>query len=175
MAGGAFGIRVATPDDEPALWQALFEAAHLAEEGFTSVDVVKARADLAHYIAGWMLPGDIGVVAEAENGAPIGAAWVRLLTAADPGYGYVDDETPELAIGILPAHRGCGVGTALMTELIELTKPHYGGISLSTRAANTPALRLYERVGFRKIPGTEVTNWAGGLSYNMKVSFGDAA
>ena len=173
MDRGAFSVRAATPADEPVLWQALFEAAHMGEEGFTSLSVVKERADLAHYVAGWMLPGDIGVVAETEDGVPIGAAWLRMLTAADPGYCYMDDQTPELAIGVFPDYRGRNVGTALLAQLIELAKPRYAGITLSTRATNTPAVRLYERAGFQQIAGTEVTNWAGGVSYNMKVSFGD--
>jgi len=167
-----FTIRPATPTDEPFLWQALFEAAHMGDEGHTDIQAVKARPDLAHYIHGWMLPGDLGVVAVDGAGSPVGAAWLRLLTQTDPGYGYVDDETPELAIGIVPAYRGQGVGKAMLTALIELAQSQYTGISLSTRATNLPAVRLYEGVGFQKLADTEVVNWAGGVSYNMKLVMG---
>jgi ribosomal protein S18 acetylase RimI-like enzyme len=118
-----------------------------------------------------MRPGDLGVIAETERNEPIGAAWVRLLKAHDPGYGYVDDETPELAIGVYPSYRGSGVGTAMLARLIDMAKEHYPAVSLSTRATNVPAVRLYERMGFKKVAGSEVTNWAGGMSYNMKVDF----
>jgi ribosomal protein S18 acetylase RimI-like enzyme len=149
----------------------LFEAAHMGDEGHTAVEAAKARPDLAHYVDGWPRPGDLGVIAITAGNGSIGAAWVRLLTGADPGYGYVDDQTPELAIGVHPAYRGLGVGTAMLLRLIDLAKLTYPGISLSTRAANTPAVRLYERMGFQKVAGSEVTNWAGGLSYTMKLDF----
>lgn len=165
-----FSVRPAVPSDEPLLWQMLFEAAHMGEEGHTSIRAVQERPDLAHYVAGWLRPGDLGVVAETAQGEPMGAAWVRLLTADDPGYGYVDDATPELAIGVVPTHRSVGVGTAMLTRLLELAKAHYSAISLSTRATNLPAVRLYERMGFQKVPGSDVINWTGGQSYNMKVA-----
>jgi ribosomal protein S18 acetylase RimI-like enzyme len=164
-----FHVRPAIQEDEPVLWQMLFEAAHLGDEGHTSVQIAKDRSDLAHYVAGWIRPGDLGVVAEIDHTEPIGAAWVRLLKADDPGYGYVDDATPELAIGVHRDYRGSGVGTAMLARLIDMAKEHYPALSLSTRAANAPAVRLYKRMGFKKVSGSEVTNWAGGLSYNMKL------
>jgi ribosomal protein S18 acetylase RimI-like enzyme len=40
------------------------------------------------------------------------------------------------------------------------------GLNLSVRTEN-PAHRLYERLGFRDIPGSAVTNRAGGMSIGM--------
>ena len=40
------------------------------------------------------------------------------------------------------------------------------GLNLSVRSEN-PARRLYERLGFRDIPGSAVTNRAGGVSIGM--------
>jgi GNAT superfamily N-acetyltransferase len=60
---------------------------------------------------------------------------VRLLKADNPGYGYVDDATPELAIGVHRDYRGSGVGTAMLARLIGMAKEHYTALSLSTRAA----------------------------------------
>jgi len=167
-----FTVRPAAAADEATLWQALFEAAHLADEGHSTTQTVKERPDLARYVAGWPLPADVGVIAvEQASAQPVGAAWVRLLTGDNRGYGWVADRIPELAIGVLPGYRGSRVGTALLTELIRLTKPVHPGISLSTRATNLPAVRLYERCGFVKVPGSEVINWTGGLSYNMRLDF----
>jgi hypothetical protein len=45
----------------------------------------------------------------------------------------------------------------------------YAGMSLSVRADN-PAVRLYERVGFRKVVGTESVNRVGTTSYTMRLS-----
>jgi ribosomal protein S18 acetylase RimI-like enzyme len=168
----SFTIRQAMPTDEPVLWQMIFEAAHMAEEGHTSVQAAKERLDLARYVQDWGRSSDIGVVAvEPEQHQSVGAAWARLLIGDDKGYGYVDDETPELAIGVLPSYRGKGVGSALLARLLEIAKEVYPAMSLSTRADNLPAVRLYEQMNFQKVAGSDVVNWAGGVSYNMLVRF----
>ena len=61
---------------------------------------------------------DCCVVAVAEDGTIMGAAWVRIMH----DYGHVDDETPSLAIALFPAYRGCGIGTAMMEKLLELLR-----------------------------------------------------
>ena len=161
-------IRAATQADEPVLWQMIFEAAHMREEGYTNVQAAMDRSDLARYVEGWGRAGDIGAIAlDTENNQPIGAAWVRLLVGDNKAYGYVDEATPELAIGIDPNYRGRRVGSALLAQLFELTRSHYPTMSLNTRADNLPAVRLYERMGFAKVEGSEVVNWVGGVSYNM--------
>ena len=70
----------------------------------------------AHYIAGWPRDTDLGVMAEAD-GEPVGAAWLRFLPAADPGYGFVAPDVPELTIGVARDWRGRGVGRALLRDL----------------------------------------------------------
>ena len=39
-----------------------------------------------------------------------------------PGYGFVDEETPELAIAVVPSRRGRGIGDALLKALYERAK-----------------------------------------------------
>jgi len=86
---------------------------------------------------------DCGVVAE-QDGNIIGAAWTRVI----PAYGHIDNETPELAISVLPEHRGQGVGTMLIERLFELLRRRgYTRTSLSVQK-NNPALRLYKRLGY---------------------------
>jgi [ribosomal protein S18]-alanine N-acetyltransferase len=79
----------------------------------------------------------------AEDGEPVGAAWVRLFTSESPGYGYVDDDAPELSIAVVEESRGKGVGTALMERLLEAVPR----CSLSVDDRN-PAIDLYRRYGF---------------------------
>lgn len=99
--------------------------------------------ELARYVRGFgSRDGDVGVLAEV-GGHPVGAAWVRLLTGGERGYGYVDDQTPELTVAVSAPQRGCGIGTALLTALIAQVR----GISLSCDTRN-PAMRLYSRFGF---------------------------
>ena len=89
---------------------------------------------------------DFGVVAEID-GTVVGIAWSRLIKA----YGYVDDDTPEFAVAILPEFRGLGLGTKLLERLFEVLRLHgYLRVSLSVDVVN-PALRLYERLGFKLV------------------------
>lgn len=89
-------------------------------------------------------PGDLGVVAE-QNGQVIGAAWTRII----PGHGYINDETPELAISILPEFRGYGIGTKLLKKLFAVLRANgYIRTSLSVQKDN-PAVRLYGRLGYK--------------------------
>jgi len=90
--------------------------------------------------------GDVGVVAEV-NGKIVGAAWTRII----PAYGHIDDETPELAISVLPGYRGLGIGTQLMEQLFALLcKQGYKRTSLAVQQ-NNAAVRFYERLGYEVI------------------------
>ena len=62
---------------------------------------------------GWGRPGDNAVVAIDEF-QPVGAAWYRLFEQDEPGYGFVDEETPELTIAVVPSRRGRGLGEELL-------------------------------------------------------------
>jgi ribosomal protein S18 acetylase RimI-like enzyme len=54
--------------------------------------------------------------------------------------------------------------------LLSAAKVSYRSVSLSVRSSN-PALRLYERSGFKVIEGSETINRTGGKSFTMKVDF----
>lgn len=128
----------------------LVEAAFWRPDGPPgSVDDVWSRPELAHYVVGWPRPGDLGVVAEAQQ--PVGAAWLRFFSADDPGYGFVDAGTPEVAMGVVPVWRGRGVGTGLLDALIVAARgAGSAALSLSVEPDN-PARRLYERFGFHRV------------------------
>jgi ribosomal protein S18 acetylase RimI-like enzyme len=102
------------------------------------------------YVIAWGRSGDGGVLA-LDEGFPVGAAWYRLFKEAEPGYGFVDEETPELAIAIVPSRRGRGLGKELLEGLIASAKRDgFRRLSLSVDRDN-PAIGLYESFGFRKI------------------------
>lgn len=146
----------------------LYEASHAAED-LTSPDALRTLPELSRYVDGWGGPDDLGVIG-GTAAHPRGAAWIRRFTSENPGYGYVDDTTPELAIAVAPAARGTGLGTALLTRLITDSQPRYPAISLSVRAEN-PARRLYTRLGFTEVAGSEITNRAGTTSVTMVLRF----
>jgi GNAT superfamily N-acetyltransferase len=102
---------------------------------------------VARYVNTWGRPGDTGLVAW-ENG-PIGAAWYRLFKASAPGFGFVDERTPELTIAVVPSRRGGGLGGELMRALLARARDEgYQAISLSAEKGMT---KLYERHGFRPV------------------------
>jgi GrpB-like predicted nucleotidyltransferase (UPF0157 family)/ribosomal protein S18 acetylase RimI-like enzyme len=87
--------------------------------------------------------GDCGVVAECD-GKIIGAAWTRII----PAYGHIDDQTPELAISVLPDWRGQGTGSKMIKSLFALLRERgYRKTSLSVQKDN-PAVRFYGRLGY---------------------------
>jgi ribosomal protein S18 acetylase RimI-like enzyme len=87
--------------------------------------------------------GDHGVVA-VLNDEIIGAAWTRII----PAYGHINNDTPELAISVLPNYRARGIGTKLMLSLfIELKVNGFKQTSLSVQQDN-PAVSFYKRLGY---------------------------
>jgi len=98
------------------------------------------------YIENFGEENDCGVVAE-QDGKIIGAAWTRII----PGYGHIDEHTPELAIAVFPEYRGKGIGERLLIKLFKmLTERGYEQTSLAVQKENA-AYRLYERVGYEMI------------------------
>ena len=144
-------IRTATADDVPFLRAMLYEAARWSPDAPREpIEQVLAEPALWRYLAAWGRPGDGGVVAELD-GAPAGAAWYRLFPAAEPGYGFVDEQTPELAIAVASPHRRKGIGSRLLRAAMD--RAHADGfraLSLSVAAGN-PARELYRRAGFAEL------------------------
>ena len=108
------------------------------------------EGSVARYVMSWGRPGDAAVIAYSDSGN-VGAAWYRLFKEGEPGYGFVNEQTPELTIAVVPSCRGKGYGDELLTSLLAQAKrAGFAQISLSVEPDN-PALRLYERHGFKKV------------------------
>jgi len=90
------------------------------------------------------------VIAELDD-EPVGAAWYRLFTEEDPGYGFIDEKTPELGIAVVPLHRRKGIGETLLRALmVQAREDGFQALSLSVAAHNRSRM-MYERVGFQKV------------------------
>jgi GNAT superfamily N-acetyltransferase len=100
------------------------------------------------YVQNWGRRGDAGVIAfQATN--VYGAAWYRLFPAAEPGFGFVDEETPELTIAVVPSRRGHGTGAELLVALLGRARADgFARVSLSAEEGQTG---FYERHGFREL------------------------
>ena len=164
----------ASTTDQEIVWLMLMHAAHEDE-----VNKVKTFAPLQPYAQNFgQEKGDFGLVA-LDGDLAIGAAWVRELGVNGFASFHLKDNDnfdelkamPELAIACLPENRRKGVGYSLLTSLLQSAKDkNHPGVCLSCRESN-PAMRLYERVGFVKVPRTEYTNRAGGISITMQYLF----
>jgi predicted N-acetyltransferase YhbS len=104
------------------------------------------------YVQNWGRRGDAGVVAM-EGPHAYGAAWYRLFTSAEPGFGFVDEQTPEVTLAVVPSRRGKGTGKELLEALLDRARADgYAAVSLSSSPAQAP---YYERLGFETVRGDE--------------------
>lgn len=143
---GLYTIRPLLPSDQAFLREMLYQSLYVPEGAPPFDRQVLDDPKIARYVRDWGRPGDTGFIA-LDQDQPVGAAWARLLTAAEPGFGYIDDQTPELGIAIAPGYRGRGIGAALLDQQIAAVAERHAAICLSVSHDN-PALRLYERLGF---------------------------
>lgn len=146
MSGERILIRDISEQDYPLLPKLLYQAIPLAPDTDLTMQELLLQPKHSVYVEDFGGKHDFGVVAELD-GSVVGAAWARLITA----YGYVDDETPELVVSVLPNYRGQGIGTRLLEQLFDVLNWHsFLRVSLEVRQDN-PALRLYERLGFKTV------------------------
>lgn len=109
------------------------------------------QPNLRKYFAHWGRDGDICFVAESPEHEIVGAIWSRLHITEYPGYGFVDEDTPEFSLAVLPEYRGQGIGTKLLRHYLdEVKKIGVRKVSLSVDPTN-PAYHLYQRLGFQPI------------------------
>lgn len=155
-------IRPAIQDDFEVLWDFLAMAAYEP-----NTETAKAVPAVAKYLVGWQRPGDFGFIAE-QDGGTIGAAWARHFSADELQLPYGDEDAPKVSIGVKPHARGQGVGERLMRTLMGEAARRGLGLCLSVRSEN-PARRLYQRLGFRDIPGSVTMNRAGSVSIGMEL------
>ena len=151
-------IRPATKDDDAFLKTMMYEAARWNPDWPREpMAEVLDEPILRRYHEDWGRPGDGGMIAEID-GEPVGAAWYRLFTADAPGYGFVDERTPELSIAVAPLHRRKGIGgTLLRAAMVNAREEGYQTLSLSVAVHNRSRM-LYQRVGFEKV-GEEGDSW----------------
>ncbi len=136
-------IRRGSQADVPFMRSMLAHAYHWRVAG------LETEIPLSRYVESWGRPGDVAVVA-AEGANRVGAAWFRRFGADAPGYGFVDEQTPELTIAVVPSKRRHGVGQELLDALLARARADgVHALSLSVQKGS-PAVGFYERNGFER-------------------------
>lgn len=143
-------IREIKKDEREQLSYFLYEAIY-QEDGEESLPFsVITQPELAIYVKNFGLKkGDHCLVCEIE-GTLVAAVWVRFIH----GFGYLDDQTPELALAVKKQYRQKGIGTKLMKEMLEfLRKVPYKQVSLAVQKENY-AVKMYSKLGFQIVNET---------------------
>ena len=141
FAPADYVLRPLTADDEPLLWEMLYQALSPPGAEAPSREIMQ-RPEYARYVQGWGHPTDKGYVAHDKNeGTLLGAVWLRAPVENHPG-----EAPPELAFVVRAGHRHRGIGASLLTQMVR-NNPNLSAILLQV-GANSPAVRLFEKFGF---------------------------
>lgn len=122
----------------------IYEAIFIPEGVTPPPKSIIYQPDLQVYIEGFGTEkDDICFVAEID-GKIVGAVWVRDMM----DYGHIADGVPSFAISLYKEYRNFGIGTKLMTAMLdELRSNGYESASLAVQKANY-AVKMYKKVGF---------------------------
>ena len=137
-------IRELREDETGLLKDLLYEAIFVPPKAKPPGRALLERPEFRAYWEGFGSScGDHCLLAEVD-GKVAGAVWARRI----PGFGYVEEGTPWLAIALYKAYRSRGIGTALMRGMLERLKLQgCRQAVLSVHKANY-AVRMYKKVGF---------------------------
>ncbi|MFF3102178.1 GNAT family N-acetyltransferase [Viridibacillus arvi] len=152
-------IRNLEENEYEFLLDMLYESIHIPENKPTREELLNLP-HIRKYHENWGREGDQVLIAIDEENQKVGAVWYRLFEENNKGYGYVDDNTPELGIAVVEKGRGKGIGTLLMNKIMQLAMTDgYKSISLSVDPDNRNAVHIYNKLGFQEygISGTSIT------------------
>jgi ribosomal protein S18 acetylase RimI-like enzyme len=137
-------LRPESPQDEPFIRRVLLETI-AAELGASEWPEPMRSHLLGIQYTGRRHAEAAGKVIEADG---VDAGWVLVNTTPD--------EMRLVEIMIVPELRGRGIGTATLGEILSTSAALEKPVRLNVNKMNHGAIRLYERMGFRKIGGDEV-------------------
>jgi RimJ/RimL family protein N-acetyltransferase len=123
-------LRPLVASDQDILWDIFHVALWDPPPAPLRPRAILEHPDVRIYAEDWgRREGDVGIAAEVD-GRVAGACWMRLV-AHGKGLAWIDDETPQLGIALLPRGR-------------------FRRVSLTVHPEN-PAQRLYRRCGFEPV------------------------
>ncbi len=137
-------IRKLEKEEYPILKDFLYEAIFIPEGAEKPPKTIVDLPELRVYVDGFGEQKDDAALCAEVDGKIVGAVWTRIMD----DYGHIDDETPSLAISLYEKYRSRGIGTALLSGMLDLLKRSgKGKASLSVQKENY-ALKMYEKLGF---------------------------
>lgn len=141
-------LRLAAASDLPALEALLLEAVNWCpDRRQLTLEELHRNDTLIRYVEEWPREDDAGVIAE-DDERVVGAAWLRRFARDRPGFGFIDEFTPEVSVAVAPGRRGEGIGSQLLIALVAIGRDRgFEGLSLSAESRNR-AVNLYQRLGF---------------------------
>ena len=146
-----YSIREMRKEEYSLLSDFLYEAIYIPDGTAVPLKSVITCPELQVYIADFgNSKHDKALIAEVY-GNIVGAIWARIMN----DYGHIDENTPSLAMSVLKAYRGMGIGTSLLTRMLLTEKAAgYAKISLSVQKDNY-AVKLYKKAGFTTVSETD--------------------
>lgn len=145
-----YRIREIRESEYSVLPDFLYEAIFIPKGTEKPSKSIIEQPELQMYVADFGKEDDWCLVAETKEKI-VGAVWVRIMD----DYGYIDDETPSLAISLYEEYRHLGLGMALMKEMLQFLRDKgYKQTSLSVQKANYAANK-YRKIGFEVIKENE--------------------
>lgn len=139
-----FDIRLAVPAEFDAVGDLTVEA--YSHDGFVRGDyamTLRAAADRAAKAELWVAADPSGLLGTVTY-CPVGSVYREI---------GLDDEGEFRMLGVAGRARGLGIGTALTERCIERTREFgHRRIVMSSAAYMTTAHRIYERLGFVRLP-----------------------
>ncbi len=143
-------IRSILPCENYFLDEMLYEAVYVPEGEEKPGPEILQIPELSVYSRDFGREGDLGLIAEVD-GKLAGAVWSRLFTADAPGYGFVDEATPEISMAVVPEYRRRGIGTSLFEAMLfTLAKTGCPRVSLSVDIRNF-IFDFYQKYGFETV------------------------
>ena len=137
----SYSIREMRKEEYSLLSDFLYEAIYIPDGTAAPPKSVITCPELQVYIADFgNSKHDKALIVEVD-GNIVGAIWARIMN----DYGHIDENTPSLAMSVLKAYRGMGIGTLLLTQMLLAEKAAgYAKISLSVQKDNY-AVKLYRK------------------------------
>jgi len=147
-------IREMEKHEIPLLEEFLYQAIFIPEGTERPGREILKLPEIHVYIKDFGKETDHCLVACKEN-LVIGAVWSRQFPENEKGFGFVDSDTPEIAMSVLQSYRKQGVGTLLLKVMLDrLARNGYRQVSLSVDVLNY-ACKMYQKSGFITIGTSE--------------------